>query len=238
MEQAAATRSTSSLSAWRWPEVEAGRTRTLLVPVGSCEQHGPHLPFDTDTRIAVELARRAAAAAGDVAVAPPVAYGSSGEHQDFSGTLSIGTVALRDLLVELGRSAFAAPAAWVGAVVFVNGHGGNRDALDAAVTVLAGEARPVSAWWPTVPGGDAHAGRTETSLLLAIDPDAVGRERPRGATAPVGDLLPQLRRDGVRPVSPNGVLGDAAGSSAAEGRTLLAALVADLGRHLAGIAPG
>jgi creatinine amidohydrolase len=221
------------LGSQAWPEVGETPPQVLLVPVGSCEQHGPHLPLDTDTRIAVAVAERVAAARDDVVVAPAVAYGSSGEHQGFAGTLSIGTAALRSVLIELGRSAF--PAADPGAfasLVFVNGHGGNHEALGDAVDVLVGEGRPVTAWWPSIAGGDAHAGRTETSLLLALDAGAVGPERPVGATEPLGALLGSLRSGGVAAVAPNGVLGDATGASAEEGEALLAALVADLGDRL------
>ena len=223
------------LGSWTWREAAAEAPQVLLVPVGSCEQHGPHLPLDTDTRIATAVAERAAAAAGvGVVVAPPVAYGSSGEHQGFPGTLSIGTGALRAVLVELGRSAF--PSTETGAfasVVFVNGHGGNHEALRGAVDLLRAEGRPVSAWWPTIASGDAHAGRTETSLLLAIAGDAVGAERPVGATEPIEELLTSLRSGGVAAVASNGVLGDATGATAEEGAALLAALVDDLGARLA-----
>lgn len=214
-------------------EVAAAAPLVLLVPVGSCEQHGPHLPLDTDTRVAVAVAERVAATRSGVVVAPAVAYGSSGEHQGFAGTLSIGTAALRAVLIELGRSAL--PAAEVGAfasLVFVNGHGGNHEALGEAVDLLVGEGRPVSAWWPSIAGGDAHAGRTETSLLLALDADAVGPERPVGATEPLTELLEPMRAGGLAAVAPNGVLGDATGASAEEGEALLAALVADLGDRL------
>ena len=213
-----------------WREVADHAPQTLLLPVGSCEQHGPHLPLDTDTRIAVAVAERVAAVRDDVVVGPAVAYGSSGEHQGFAGTLSIGTDALRTVLVELGRSAFPEPggAAAFGALVFVNGHGGNHEALRDAIALLVGEGRPASAWWPSLPRSDAHAGRTETSLLLAIAPDAVGAERPVGATGPIADLLPRMRTGGVGAVSSQGVLGDATGASAAEGHALLAGLIDDL----------
>jgi len=80
-----------------------------------------------------------------------------------------------------------------------------------------------------VQGGDAHAGRTETSLLLAIDPSVVQLDRAEaGCTEPLGALLPRLRRVGVRPVSSNGVLGNPAGASGAEGRVQLASMVSDL----------
>lgn len=224
-EQAAPVRLADRTS----PAVAAHPRGVLLVPVGSCEQHGPHLPLDTDARVALAVAEEAAARQPDVLVAPVVAYGASGEHAGFPGTLSIGTEVLRAVLVELGRSAFppAGPAPWR-AVVFVDGHGGNRDAVLGAVEQLRAEGRPVGSWSPRLPGADAHAGRTETSLLLALDPGAVGDERPRGPVAPLRELLPALRSGGIAAVSPNGVLGDAAGASAHEGRALLGALVADL----------
>jgi mycofactocin precursor peptide peptidase len=212
-----------------WPEIDASEPTVLLVPVGSCEQHGPHLPLDTDTRIAVAVCEAVAARRDDAVVAPAVAYGSSGEHQAFPGTISIGTEALRALLVEIGRSAFPSTGpAPHRAVVFANGHGGNLDAVRAATSLLAAEGRPAAPWWPTLPTGDAHAGRTETSLLLAIAPEVVRPDRPVGATAPLAELLPALRAGGVSTVAPNGVLGDAREASAPEGHRLLAALADDL----------
>src|SRR5438045_1711401 len=89
-----------ALAAARWPDVEAAPRRVLVVPVGSLEQHGPHLPLDTDTRIAAAVAARACALlAGDgIGLAPAIPVGASGEHADFPGTLSIGHVALSALL--------------------------------------------------------------------------------------------------------------------------------------------
>jgi len=215
---------TSELGGSTWPETARRGPTLLALPLGSTEQHGPHLPLDTDTRIAVALAERLARHRSDVAVAPALAYGASGEHQGFPGTLSLGTDALTTTLVELGRSAdhFAG-------VVVVNGHGGNRDALERATAVLTGEGRRVLAWAPSVPGGDAHAGRTETSLLLALDPAAVRADRAEpGAVAPLPDLIGELRGQGVAAVAPNGVLGDPSGASADEGVALLDRLTADL----------
>lgn len=218
----------NELGTARWPDLAARPPSVLLVPLGSCEQHGPHLPLDTDARIATAVARAAAAARADVLVAPGVAYGASGEHQSFAGTLSVGTDALRSLLVELGRSALPPPGADLPlpfrALVFVNGHGGNLRAVRDAVEVLVGEGRTVRGWWPQVPGGDAHAGRTETSLLLALAPELVGPDRPTGATEPLAELLPHMEEGGVGAVTANGVIGDATGASAEEGRRLLAHL--------------
>ena len=202
-----------------WPEIEpVAADRLLLVPVGSCEQHGPHLPYDTDTRIAVALVTRVADLLPDqVVVAPAVAFGSSGEHADFPGTISIGTEALTTVLIEIGRSADA-----FRGVVFVNGHGGNAEALDTATRTLQSESRNVRTWSWSLPSADAHAGRTETSLLLAIAPEAVHLDAAEpGRTEPLAELIGDLRDQGVRVVSPNGILGDPTGASGAEGQTLL-----------------
>jgi creatinine amidohydrolase len=202
-----------------WTEVEPA---TVLVPVGSLEQHGPHLPLDTDARIAAAVARRAADPA--MLVAPPLAYGASGEHEGFAGTLSIGHDALRAVLVELGRSA-----GWASRMVFVNGHGGNLPTVPEAVVQLRQEGREVAWSGCAVPGGDAHAGRTETSIVLALDPSVVRLEAAEvGNTAELLALLPVLTKGGVRAASPNGVLGDPRGATAAEGEVLLATLVENL----------
>src|SRR5438046_2074948 len=94
-----------TLAALTWEEAEASNCATLLVPLGSTEQHGPHLPLSTDTDIATALANLLAAARTNVVVAPALAYGSSGEHAGFPGTLSIGQAALEVVVIELVRSA-------------------------------------------------------------------------------------------------------------------------------------
>ena len=241
-----------TLATAHWPDVEAGARRLLVVPVGSLEQHGAHLPLDTDTRIAVAVAERACAGRDGVGLAPAIAIGASGEHADFPGTLSIGHVALSTLLVELGRHASLH---WP-AVLLVNGHGGNAGAISDALGKLRAEGRDCHVWHAGVrpsmlaaaraggaggargdregrPGAtlvpDAHAGRVETSMMLALAPGDVRLgDAAAGETRPLTEIMADLRTGGVRRVSPNGVLGDPAGASAAEGETLLALLVADL----------
>lgn len=215
----------------------------VLVPVGSTEQHGPHLPMSTDTIIAEAVTARVAelvsaplaadpAGAPRVWVAPPIHYGASGEHQHFPGTMSLGHEALAHLLVELVRSL----STWAGRIVFVNAHGGNVLALRRAVAQLVHEGHDV-AWVPCATEEvDAHAGRTETSLLLHLTPELVRPDRAEaGNTTPLADLLPDLVAGGVRAVSANGVLGDPTGASADEGARVLDAIVADV---LAGIHAG
>jgi len=205
-----------------WPEVDAARA-VLAVPVGATEQHGPHLPLSTDTDIAVALAEGLAAADPDVVVAPPVAYGASGEHQAFPGTLSIGQHAVELLLVELGRSA----AETFPRILFVSAHGGNARPVARAVRRLRAEGRDVRAWTPGMTWrGDAHAGHTETAVMLALDAGRVRLDaREAGNTQPLGELMGDLRAGGVAVVSPNGVLGDPTRATAEEGEALLLAAV-------------
>lgn len=228
------------LSTAHWPDVEAGPRRVLVVPVGSLEQHGAHLPLDTDTRIAVAVAERACAGRPGAGLAPAIAIGASGEHADFPGTLSIGHAALSTLLVELGRHASRH---WP-AMLLVNGHGGNVAAIGDALGKLRAEGRDCHVWHagvrPSVLAAagvslvpDSHAGRVETSVMLALAPGDVRLDAAAaGETRPLTEIMTDLRTRGVRQLSPNGVLGDPAGASAAEGEALLALLAADLAATL------
>lgn len=202
----------------------------VLVPVGALEQHGPHLPLDTDTTVAVAVTEALGRRLPGAWVAPPIAYAASGEHQHFAGTASIGSVALRLTVIELVRSLRT----WARRVVLVNGHGGNVRSLDSAVAQLVHEGHDV-VWVPcAVTGGDLHAGRTETSLMLHLRPEAVRPERAvRGDSRPLTEILPALLQGGVASVSGTGVLGDPTGASAAEGERLLAEMVASVLERLA-----
>lgn len=198
-----------------WPAVDGANI--VVVPVGALEQHGPHLPLDTDTLIADAVAR----SIPGVVVAPALSYGASGEHEGFPGTVSIGAKALELLIVEYGRSAFR----WANRVLFVNGHGGNGPSLAAAVQLLRYEGRD-AAWLPCfLPGADAHAGFTETSLLLHLSPQSVNMAVAEvGDTRPMAELMPLLRASGVRAITPNGILGDPSAATAEDGARLFRAL--------------
>ena len=207
-----------------WSQIANRESTVLLLPLGSCEQHGPHLPLDTDTQIAQYLCAQAALHNDRILIAPSLSITASGEHAGFPGTLSIGTDALTQVLIEIVRSAD-----WCSGVVFVNGHGGNTDAVNAAVRILKSEQRNVAAWWPRIEHGDAHAGASETSMMLAIDPSRVNMAKAEaGSTKPIGELSAQLRSGGVRAVSANGVLGDPTTSTSEHGHNLLSQLTHDL----------
>jgi len=208
-----------------WEDAAALADRVLVVPLGAVEQHGPHLPLTTDLEIAAALGVWLAETLPEaVVLAPPIPFGASGEHQGFSGTLSVGQEAIEYLLLELGRSATCT---WR-RVLFLSAHGGNVAPVQRAVRQLLAEGRDVRAWTPAW-HGDAHAGFVETSVMLALRPRSVELDAARaGATAPLSELMPRLVREGVAAVSPNGVLGDPAGASAATGERLLDDALASL----------
>lgn len=219
-------RASAQLGSFTWPDVDARAPRSILaVPLGSTEQHGPHLPLSTDTDIALGLAIRLAERVPEVLVAPAIPYGASGEHAGFAGTLSIGHEALELLLVELGRSSDA-----FDAVVIISAHGGNAAAVARAVALLRSEGRRVAAWSPRhADPRDTHAGRTETSVMMALgSPNLVYGRATVGNRRPIDELMPVLRRGGMAAVSESGVLGDPSGSSEAHGEDLLRAWTDEL----------
>jgi creatinine amidohydrolase len=192
----------------------------LLVPLGATEQHGPHLPLGTDTTIAAAVTARSGLPA-----APALPYGASGEHEGFPGTVSIGTEILAAVVVELGRSACR----FARRLVLVNGHGGNVGALRVAVPMLRAEGCDVSWFACGVPGADAHAGRHETGVMLALAPGSVREDLAApGNSAPLRELMPAIAAGSVRDVSPSGVLGDPTGATSGEGAESVAVIVAGL----------
>lgn len=210
------------LGAMAWTDVDRP---IVVVPVGSCEQHGPHLPLGTDTIIATELARDLVHRRDDCVLAPPLTVTASGEHAGFAGTLSIGTEVMAGVVIELARSAD-----WASGVVFVNGHGGNLTAMHRATEVFDHERRAVLIWWPSVPGGDPHAGHTETSLMLALAPGTVRFDRATDGPIPA---MADLVSHGVAAVSPSGVLGAPTTATADAGRELFARLTVQLATAVA-----
>lgn len=209
-------------------------TRILVLPLGSWEQHGPHLPLDTDSRIvsAIVDAAMGGLDPGEYLVAPTLPITASDEHAGFAGTLSAGTDATATVVAAISRSA-----TWARGVCLVNGHGGNADALRMVVAVLSGEGVNHCVWHPPMePGDDMHAGRTETSLMLHLDPVAVRRDRIVAGTEPRAGAMEVMRAGGVAALSPNGVIGDPRGASGAEGARLLDRYARSLAARLAACA--
>ena len=183
---------------------------TVLIPVGSVEQHGPHLAFTTDTDIA-QVVCADAAEQRHVDVAPPLHFSSSGEHQGFRGVLSLGAEVTEAAISELIRSARLT---WRH-VIIVCGHGGNHRAVMSALRTCESEGASVAAWFTTEPDGDLHAGATETSIVAPWDLDVL--ERPVDDVPIPPDWLDVWMRDGLPVLSPTGVLGEPSRATVAQG---------------------
>jgi len=159
------------------------RARVALLPVGSTEQHGPHLPLGTDWLTAQEIARRASELGGWLLL-PSVPVGVSEHHRQFWGTLWVPPEVLRGYVMGIAR---ALASHGLKRLLFVNGHGGNTPALEEAARTLRGEGihAYVYVWWRAIPEtiaevvetGGSHAGEMETSVVLAIAPELVRPER-------------------------------------------------------------
>lgn len=218
------------LEALTWRDVTIDDATVGLVPTGSTEQHGPHAPLATDRLIAEEVARRAADRDDrSVIVTPSIPIGISEEHRHFQGSLWVGPDTFRAYVGETARSLASHG---VGAVVFVNAHGGNIDALDEVAARLTrdGVCRATAFTWfrslvdPPAPMG--HAGPLETAALLAIDADLVRVDRLEAAAADASDRWGRwvggtnLAVD-VEEFSENGVVGDPTEATAALGESLL-----------------
>ncbi|QBY02625.1 creatininase family protein [Rhodophyticola sp. CCM32] len=160
------------------------RKALVLVPTGSIEQHGDHLPVDTDVRLATEMATRAAARMTDmpVVVAPSVPFGFAPHHLSLPGTISLRLETYLALLGDMARSIIGAG---FGRVMFVNGHGGNSAPLRALAGQLITDGLPVGMvdyFAPSerdLPGylhgtlpRPGHACEQETALMLHVCPGA------------------------------------------------------------------
>jgi creatinine amidohydrolase len=194
----------------------------VLLALGSWEQHGAHLPFDTDTVI-IEAVVDAAIRTVDPEnshffIVPTIGVTASDEHNGFAGTLSIGTDALSDAVVSIARSA-----SWARGICIVNGHGGNADALKIVHSALDDENIRHSIWsLPYYEGADMHAGHTETSLMLHLAPGTVRMDLAEvGAIGDSEILIERMRAGGIKEVSSNGVVGDPTNATAAHGATIL-----------------
>jgi creatinine amidohydrolase len=207
------SRGASSLAALTSAELEAGTDRLVVVPVGAIEQHGPHLPLDTDTLLATSVAEGIVARTPGTLLGPTLELGCSSHHSAFPGTVSLRTETFVGIVVDVCRSLTRAGLT----IVLLNAHGGNQAQLDVALTELAGEGVRAYAftYWKLLEdvvvdelgdaAGDAcgHACALETSLMQHLHPEHVRESAiPAGGTPPTWPDPHMFSRDGVRVVRP------------------------------------
>ena len=223
----------------------------VIVPLGALEQHGPHLPLDTDALIADAVADRTARRVGGCVVCPCIPVGASRHHLAFPGTASLSNATLRSVLVEVVQTLLSH--GFRGAYL-VTGHAGNVGAMAAAMAELdPAERRRVVSFddWPAQReavhrvaedhlGLDrelvgTHGGHFETSILLAIAPVQVNMASAvAGHVGPAASASARLRSEGMAALSPVGIIGDPRGATADAGELYLEALVELVAKGIAG----
>lgn len=227
--------------------VQAGSV--LCLPMGSMEQHGPHLPLNTDCVIAEGLTRLIVARWGDehdLWQLPAVPVGLSREHAWAPGTLSLTVSGMTAYLRDLGREIVRALPARN--LLIVNGHGGNRGILEALTREMCGDfglniaTLHLGAMMSPDTGADIpeiHAGKDETSVMLVLAPELVRREAMATLKSPPGgeaaralvlDLAASYPWSSDDPrLSALGIMGDARGASTAHGEIIVARVVEGAG---------
>lgn len=212
----------------------------VIIPVASLEQHGPHLATGVDILCATAVAERTAAiiaAAGEpVVVTPCIWTGLAEHHMEFGGTVTLDYDAFAAVIRGVVRSAARCG---FKRVMLLNGHGGNAEAVAVAASELATEfgiAIAAGTYWHMI--GDAfapilevqpsvmHACEAETSMIMALSPESIRRERLAEAHGPhttrvEGQPSALYRRRSFRAISASGVIGDARPATAEKGEKLL-----------------
>jgi creatinine amidohydrolase len=176
-----------------WPDIReaVAQNRVAVLPIGTIEQHGPHLPLVTDVLTATEMSRRAVEQIpGEAVLMPSVYYAFNEHHLDFPGTISVRGETFIQYVSDIGRSL-----AHHGfrKILLVNGHGSNVPFLDIAARTITNETQAICAmipWWNLIPkplftelresefpGGMAHGCELETSVLLHLCGDLVHMDK-------------------------------------------------------------
>ncbi|MEX0832842.1 MAG: creatininase family protein [Actinomycetota bacterium] len=236
-----------------WPRIRKAAEKDLvcLIPVGTLEDHGPHLPIDTDVRIASEICRLAAEEAPEeILLLPAIPHGYSPHHMDFPGPITIGWDTFTNYCADVGRSLARHG---FKRMLFYNGHGSNQNLVEMAARlvmldhpeVLAAAAFVLSSDEALASieehresdrGGMAHACELETSIYLAIDPDAVEMDKAVDERSyPAGEHAWMDWTDGPLKLMPwwssfskTGVQGDPTKATAEKGKAWLDTGVAEV----------
>lgn len=239
-----------------WPDAERrlSEVDTALLPVGAIEQHGHHLPVDTDAWDADYLCREVARRCREPRplVLPLIPYGVSYHHQDFPGTIGVSPEALARMVYDVGMSAARNG---ISKLIIVNGHGGNVPTLQFAAQMInrdahiftcvdTGETSDADVAGLTETRADVHAGEIETSTALATRPELVDLARASRFVPDFSNRYLDFRSEyGVEwyahteRISPSGVLGDPTLASAEKGRKMWQVMIDHLVSFVDSLAP-
>jgi creatinine amidohydrolase len=235
---------------WQQARAAAQAGKVCVIPVGTTEQHGPHLPLSVDCITSQTLSRLAVERCPDDALLlPRVSYSFNEHHLDFPGTIAIAWDHIIPYLVDIGKSLahhrFCK-------ILFVNGHGSNRPFLDIAGRLITNQTDAIAAsvsWWslgePAIsetresefPGGMSHACELETSVLLHLRPDLVdmskavkeiGFQKSKFHWHDLNKQPPLVFMDWWSRQSSTGIIGDPTLATAEKGQKIVACVVSNL----------
>ena len=215
---------------------------TVIIPVGSIEQHGAHLPITTDSDIVTEVASRLAKKCGFI-VFPTISYGISHEHDPLFN-ISIRDNSYRDFLFVLIRSLYSSMDN-LGSIIILNGHHGNVEALNDLMKTRDGDGQLLDStklrcysYWHFMEHEFDHAGFVETSIMLAISDKVKMKKAKKGFTTK-GLSEKEIQRinkistkpGGFPKITKNGVWGNPTGAIKKDGEKFLAEIVKNLAKE-------
>ena len=228
-----------------WTELEetirTGRVSKAILPIGSFEQHGPHLPLSTDTIIAEHLASKISKNCKATFLLPSINLGCSSEHLGFAGTISLTPRTMRNLIIDVSRSLIRSG---LKRLFIINGHGGNKATIDATLVEIKQIVPEIRIYSFTIldiakqkfdeirkskRGLVGHADEIETSMMLAIAPERVNMDRAVREKPSIPEPL-SFEPNGIatisfawnaRDLTESGVIGDPTLATAETGRALL-----------------
>jgi creatinine amidohydrolase len=239
-----------------WPDVREvlKRNKLILIPTGSIEQHGPHLPLNSDVVAPLEVSILVAKKLNCL-IAPPLRPGVSAHHMPFPGTISLKPETyisiMKDYASSLSSHGFDP-------LIFINGHGGNSASMSVATYESRSELSPTKViginWWEFIPkdlGGGAsgfeegfHAGNQETSWMLALRPDDIRMERAEREMPQATEAVKFSENfyfstfKTLKDVSESGILGDATKADANLGQKLVNAAAENMAAALSDLVSG
>ena len=199
-------------------ELEEAKVDTAILPVGSIEQHGPHLPLGTDWIIAQEVAKRVAEKIGNCYLLPAIPYSNSQEHLEFCGTVSLRPSTLAQMIRDIVLSLYLHG---IKKIVIISGHGGNW--------IIKPTIRELNLEYPdlkVIHGGpmgkkpvEVHAGEHETSCMLYLNEKWVRKDK-------IIDCVPDATQEyldyvGMKGLTKHGPWGLASRASKEEGKEIL-----------------